>query len=681
MPLLMNIRASCIPAAAFILMTALPALGGAVRDYPLRPVDFTRYKITDAFWRPRLQTNREVTIPFALEKCRATGRLDNFLKAAGLLPGAYIGKRYNDSDVYKIVEGASYSLCLAPDPSLEREIDEVIAAIAAAQEKDGYLYTARTVDPAAPPPGAGPERWSLLESSHELYNAGHLYESAAAHYRATGKRSLLDVALKNADLIAEVFGPGKRRGFPGHQEIEIGLVKLFRLTGKRAYLDLAAFFLESRGTKPYRTMFPEDSPFAVYNRAEYVQAHKPLLEQREAVGHAVRAAYMYSGMADVAALTGDRRFRRAVERLWRDVVGKKTYLTGGIGARKEGEAFGDAFELPNAEAYGETCAAIGSVLWNHRLFLSRGKSEFMDIVEWTLYNGLLSGVSLSGDRFFYTNPLESDGRTGFNQGAAERQPWFEVACCPGNICRFLPSLPGYVLAQADDTVYVSLFIRGGAELEIRGRPVRLAVETDYPWQGRMKFAVDPRSPLDFEIALRIPGWALGRPLPGGLYAFADRTQEQPSLRVNGEPRPLRLRDGYARLRRLWRPGDVIELELPMTVRRVVARREVEAARGRVALTRGPLVYCFEAADNGGRVLGRAIPDGMIFEAQERPGLLGGVTVLVGCDPSGYGALTAVPYYAWSHRGPGEMAVWLSRGRQQSAAPRRAQTSAKAQRPL
>lgn len=656
----MNIKVSLIPVMGLLVLPALSASDGTSWDYPLRPADFTRYVVADAFWRPRLQANRDVTIPFALQKCRETGRLDNFLKAAGAMPGPHVGKRYNDSDVFKIVEGASYSLRLAPDPALDKELDEVIAAIAAAQEKDGYLYTARTVDPAAPPPGAGPERWSLLESSHELYNAGHLYEAAAAHFLATGKRSLLDVALRNADLVAGVFGPGKRRGFPGHQEIEIGLIKLYRLTGKRKYLDLAAFFLESRGTRPYRRMFDPGSPFAVYNQAEYVQAHKPLLEQREAVGHAVRAAYMYSGMADAAALTADRRFQRAVERLWRDVVEKKTYLTGGIGAREEGEAFGDAFELPSAEAYCETCAAIGSVLWNHRLFLSRGESKFMDVLEWTLYNGLLAGVSLSGDRFFYTNPLESDGRTGFNQGAAERQPWFEVACCPGNISRFLPSLPGYVLAQADDAVYVSLFIRGGAELEIRGRPVRLAVETDYPWRGDIKLVVEPQAPLVFEIALRIPGWALGRPLPGGLYAFADRTQEQPALRLNGEMQPLRLHGGYARLRRLWKPGDEIELALPMPVRRVVARPEVEAARGRVALTRGPLVYCFEAADNGGRVLDRAIPDGMVFEPRKKPGFLGGVTVLVGRDSSGKEVLTAVPYYAWAHRGPGEMAVWLTR---------------------
>ncbi|MBM3297991.1 MAG: glycoside hydrolase family 127 protein, partial [Candidatus Aminicenantes bacterium] len=542
-----------------VVLAAAALLAGSGRRPPLSPVDFTRYKITDAFWRPRLETNRRVTIPFALQKCRDTGRLDNFLKAAGLKPGPFVGKRYNDSDVYKIVEGASYSMRLAPDAALESELDGVIAAIAAAQEEDGYLYAARTVNPADPPPGAGPERWSLLESSHELYNAGHLYEAAVAHFQATGKRTLLDVALKNADLVADVFGPGKHAGIPGHQEIEIGLVKLFRLTGERKYLDLASHFLETRGTKPFLKRFPDDSPFAVYNRASYLQAHAPLLEQREAVGHAVRATYMYSGMADVAAQTGDLRFQRAVERLWRDVVEKKIYLTGGIGARGEGEAFGGPFELPNAEAYNETCAAIGNVFWNHRLFLATGDAANMDVLEWTLYNGLLSGVSLSGDRFFYTNPLASDGRAGFNQGAAERQPWFEVACCPGNICRFLPSLPGYVLAQKDDAIYVSLFIGGEAELQVRGTAVGLAVDTDYPWSGQVRIAVSPRSPLEFEVALRIPGWSLGRPLPGGLYAFVDTEERRPVLRLNGKVQPLDIRSGYARLRRVWRPGDEIEL--------------------------------------------------------------------------------------------------------------------------
>jgi hypothetical protein len=372
---------------------------------------------------------------------------------------------------------------------------------------------------------------------------------------------------------------------------------------------------------------------------------------------------MYSGMADVAALSGDRRFLRAVRRLWRDVVGKKTSLTGGLGARAEGEAFGDAYELPNAEAYNETCAAIGSVLWNHRLFLATGNAAYLDVLEWTLYNGLLSGVSLSGDLFFYTNPLESDGKSGFNQGAPGRQPWFEVACCPGNICRFLPSLPGLILSVKNDAVYVGLFVQGTSEVEVGGIPVALAVNTDYPWRGTVKIFVSPRAPREFDLLLRIPGWALGRhPLPGGLYSFAEPAAERPSLRVNGRPWPVRREKGFVRVRRLWREGDTVELDLPMPVRRVTARPEVAADRGRVALTRGPLVYCFEAADNGGRVLGRRIPDGMLFRAEPRPDLLGGVIALVGRADGDDGVLTAVPYHSWANRGPGEMAVWLKRGR-------------------
>ncbi len=650
------IAAICLSLAAFS-PEADPA-----QDGPLNPVDFTRTRIQDSFWASRLETNRAVTIPFALQKCRDTGRIDNFKKAAGLMKGPYLGKRYNDSDVYKILEGASYSLRLKPDPKLEGELDEIISLIAAAQEEDGYLYAARTVDPSSPPPGAGDERWSLLESSHELYNVGHLYEAAVAHFQATGKRTLLDVALKNADLVCRVFGPDRRYGYPGHQEIEIGLVKLYRLTGEKRYLDQAAYFLEARGRKPYPKRFPDDSPFAVYNQATYLQAHRPVLEQETAVGHAVRATYMYSGMADVGALTGDRRFLDAVERLWRDVVETKTSLTGGLGARAEGEAFGDAFELPNAEAYNETCAAIGSVLWNHRLFLTSADSRHMDVLEWTLYNGLISGVSLGGDLFFYTNPLQSDGKTGFNQGAPGRQPWFEVACCPGNISRFLPSLPGLILAQKDDTVFLSLFIQGTSDVEVQGRPLRLSVKSDYPRQGLIRIGVETKRPAEFGIALRIPGWALGRPLPGGLYSFLDENTERPSLEVNGEAQSLDLHHGYVILRRLWKPGDEIVLDLPMPVRTIAARPEVEAARGRIAFSRGPLVYCFEGADNNGRVLDRLIADDRSFRAVPRPDLLGGLIVLEGRDAKDE-VLTAVPYFAWAHRGAGEMAVWMPRAPQ------------------
>ena len=643
------------------LIVPWPGQGTAPeKDYPLRPVPFTQVKIRDAFWGPRLETNRRVTLPFAIKKCEETGRVDNFWKAAHRLPGPFLGKRYNDSDVYKVIEGAAYSLSLERDPELEKHLDRWIEAIAAAQEPDGYLYAARSVDPGNPPQGAGPERWSLLESSHELYNAGHLYEAAVAYFQATGKRSLLEVALKNADLLCSVFGPGLRYGYPGHQEVEVGLAKLYRLTGQAKYLDLARYFLEARGQKPFIKRFPEDSPFAIYNQDWYLQAHRPPLGQIEAVGHAVRAMYMFSGMTDVAALSGDERFSRAADRLWENVTGRKSYLTGGVGSRSEGEAFGDDYELPNATAYSETCAAIGSVLWNARLFLLHGQSEYLDVLERTLYNGLLSGVSLSGNLFFYPNPLESDGLTPFNEGAATRQPWFEVACCPTNLSRFLPSLPGYVLAQKDDALYVNLYIQCEATVRIGEQEVGLTIETLYPWRGSVRIKVKPRHPLAFGLNLRLPGWALGRTVSGGLYAYADGIHSRPSVRVNSRPQTLDVAQGFARLRRVWKKGDVVELDLPLSVRRVSARPEVKADTGKVALERGPLVYAFEAADNGGHVLDRTLPDSLDFEAVFEPELLGGVTRLASRPADGQSPLVAVPYYAWSNRGAGEMAVWLPR---------------------
>ncbi|MBM4081180.1 MAG: glycoside hydrolase family 127 protein, partial [Planctomycetes bacterium] len=418
-------------AATALLVSAAWAAG---RDYPIQPVPFTAVRVRDEFWQPRMETNRAVTVWYDLKKCEETGRIDNFAKAAGLMKGEFRGIPFDDSDVYKVIEGAAYSLALQPDPKLDKYLDEIIAKIAAAQEPDGYLYTARRLFPAEKMPAmSGRERWSNLASSHELYNVGHLYEAAVAHFLATGKRSLLDVALRNADFICQTFGPGadQRKDPPGHQEIEMGLVKLYRVTAERKYLDQAKFFLDQRGR-------PEGHKL----RGAGQQDHKPVVEQDEAVGHSVRACYMYSGMADVAALTGDAAYLRAIDRLWENVVGKKLYLTGGVGARPKGEAFGDAHELPNSTAYTETCAAIANALWNHRMFLLHGHAQYLDVLERIIYNGFLAGVALSGDQFFYPNPLEADGKRRFNHGGATRQPWFGCACCPVNVVRFIPSLAG-----------------------------------------------------------------------------------------------------------------------------------------------------------------------------------------------------------------------------------------------
>jgi DUF1680 family protein len=636
------------------------------QDYPIRPVPFTEVRLADSFWAPRLETNRKVSVPYALRMNEETGRVDNFRKAARLMPGPHQGRRFNDSDVYKAMEAAAYTLSLHPDPALEKTLDTLVAIVAEAQEPDGYLFTTRTNDPANPAPGSGPARWSNLRVSHELYNVGHMYEAAAAHFQATGRRSFLSVAEKNAALLLRTFGPGpgRRRGFPGHQEIEIGLAKLYRATGNRAYLDLARFFLDERGLYFGGERHAPGDPFAVYDSDEYMQNHKRVLEQGEAVGHAVRAMYMYSGMADVAALGGFPEYAASIDRLWLNVAGRKQYVTGGVGARHTSEAFGGAYELPNAEAYAETCAAIGNALWNFRLFLLHGESKYMDVFERVLYNGLLSGVALSGDRFFYQNPLES-------AGGYERSPWFEVACCPPNMTRFLPSLPGYVYATKGDVVFVNLYIAGEGTIDLGGRPVTLTQETHYPWEGTVRLTVARQEPGAFELAVRIPGWARNEAMPTALYRFLETNPGSVALMVNGEAASLDIRDGYARIRRTWENGDTVQISLPMPVRRVVAHEAVADDRGRVALQRGPVLFCVEGIDNDDRVFDLVLLDGAALAAEYRPDLLDGVVAVTGeaVTVSGNALGTkvetarpflAVPYHAWANRGPGRMLVWLPR---------------------
>jgi uncharacterized protein len=632
----------------------------SMRDYPVKPVPFTAVHFNDAFWAPRIEINRTVTIPFAFQKDEETGRVHNFERAAAALRGELTDKKppgypFDDSDVYKVIEGAAYTLSVHPDSKLEAYLDELIAKIGAAQEKDGYLYTTRTIDSEKPHPWAGTKRWELEKvDSHELYNLGHLYEAAVAHYQATGKRALLDIALKSADLLARTFGPGKRSIWPGHQITEMGLVKLYRVTGDQRYLDLAKFMLDARG--------PDGDKGS---GRQYNQSHEKVVEQTEAVGHAVRATYMYSGIADVAALTGDTAYLKAIDTIWGDVVGAKMYVTGGIGSRSSGEAFGDAYELPNMTAYNETCAAVGNDYWNHRLYLLHGDARYIDVMERTLYNGLLSGVSLDGKTFFYPNPLESKGQH-------KRQPWFGVACCPSNITRFLASVPGYVYAQRHDALYVNLFVANSAEIKMdTGRTVKLVQETRYPWDGGVRMTIDPDKSGRFTINVRIPGWAHNEAAPTDLYRFADRVTETPLLKVNGKPVPIKLEKGYVSLDREWRGGDVIELVLPMPVRRIVANERVAADRGRVAIQRGPLVYCAEWPDNpDGRVRNLMLSDTVKLTAEVRPDLLNGVTVIKGkAIAFAYDAegnlkrkeqdFVAIPYYAWANRGPGEMTVWLA----------------------
>lgn len=647
------------PRVALLVLLAGSAFGAAPappRAYPISAVPFTRVQLQDTFWTARLETNRSVTIPFGFKKSEEEGRLRNFERAAHLRHDAYEGKMpFDDTDVYKLIEGAAYSLQSHPDPELERFLDGVIAQIAQAQEPDGYLTTYKTIDPTkSPAPWLKPgPRWELeLEGSHELYNSGHLYEAAYAHFRATGKRTLLDVALKNADLIDRTFGPGRRMTPPGHQIIETGLFKLAEATGEERYRKLARFFLDQRGNAQGHKL-----------HGPYNQDHQPVVEQREAVGHAVRAAYMYSAMVDVAALEDDPLYRQAIERIWEDVVGRRMYITGGLGSRHDGEAFGDAFELPNRTAYAETCAAIASVYWNQRMFLQSGDAKYVEVLERTLYNAAIAGVSLAGDTFFYPNPLESDGRYAFNQGALTRKPWFDCSCCPTNLARFIPSLPDYIYAVRGEAVFVNLFVASRASFEVGGAGLTITQTTGYPEDGHVQIRLDSPGPRAFALHVRIPGWARGQPVPSDLYRYVGGDAREYALSLNGRRLNADLARGYAVITRTWNPGDVVTLSLPMTIRRVVADERVAENRGKVALERGPLVYCAEGVDNGGSVLDLILPDAAALEARRRPDLLGGVTVIEGAALSRDGkarTLTAIPYYAWSNRGPGEMAVWLPR---------------------
>ena len=624
-------------------------------DYPIRPVRFTDVHVTDEFWAPRIETNRTVSIPTAFDQCERTGRIENFTRAAQVLRGLELkdkhapGFPFDDTDPYKVLEGASYALSVKPDPKLDAYLDGMIAKIAAAQEPDGYLYTTRTIDPEHPHQWAGKERWVSEEVlSHELYNAGHLYEAAVAHYQATGKRSLLDVATKNADLLVRTFGPGKRKIYPGHQIAEMGLVKLYRVTGRKEYLDLARFLLDSRG-----------------GGSPYNQADVPVVQQSYAEGHAVRATYMYSGMADVAAMTGDQAYIHALDRIWENVVDKKIYVTGGIGALGEGEAFGEDYELPNMTAYNETCAAVGNDYWNQRMFLLHGDSKYVDMFERTLYNGLISGVSLDGKTYFYPNPLESNGQH-------SRSPWFGVACCPGNITRFMPSIPGYVYAKRDDTLFVNLFLSNTAKITLdNGQKLDVRQQTRYPWSGEIRIAIDPEKAGTFTVKARVPGWARNQAMPGDLYRFADASDANVKLRLNGKEIPVELENGYATIRREWRRGDVVDLELPMNIRRVQANGKVTADRDRVALERGPIVYAAEWVDSPDHhVRNILLKDDQPLKAEWRPSLLKGVEVIEG-KVAGFRydadhrlqrteeAFTAIPYYAWANRGAGQMEVWIA----------------------
>ena len=679
-----TILTSIVLAAASIMPATAQKTKTLSNGYPFSQVPFTSVKIAhDSFWGNRLQAAREVTIPLAFSKCETEHRYKNFEMAAYTLqhPGhkgletkewnvsKFMGFSFDDTDVYKTIEGASYILQTYPDKKLKAYIDSVLDVVAAAQEPDGYLYTARTINPKHPHGWSGDKRWVKDEElSHELYNLGHMVDAACAHYQATGSTKFLDIAKRYADCVVREVGPkdGQAKVVPGHQIAEMALARLYTLTGEKKYLDEAKYLLDYRGKTKIRN--------------PYSQSHEPILKQSEAVGHAVRAGYMYAGIADVAALTQDSDYIKTIDRIWDNIVSKKYYITGGVGARHAGEAFGSNYELPNMTAYNETCAAISMVYLFERMFLLHGDSKYIDCLERTLYNGVISGMSMDGGRFFYPNPLSSDGKYAFNaDNNTTRQPWFGCACCPSNLCRFIPSVPGYLYGVKDNNIFVNLFAANVSTIKVNGKDVILEETTEYPWNGDIKITVKKSNAKNANLLIRIPGWARNQVVPSDLYQFADKETPSYSVTVNGKAveADLSANKGYLPVKNI-RKGDVVRIHFDMPVRTVIANQKVADDKSKVAVERGPLVYCAEAADNNGEPVLRAVmgkkPTFNVVdnysiqntETKNAPAF----TVkaiktegqILNDNADGISlkncTLTLIPYYAWNHRGANQMNVWF-----------------------
>lgn len=620
----------------------------------IKEVPFTDVHFTDDFWLPRMEINRTVSIPSAFHQCEINGRFDNFALAGGLIKGEHKGDfSFDDTDPYKIIEGASYSLAVKYDPKLDAYLDSVITLISAAQEPDGYLTTCVTNKCTRLSGWWGSSRWEKI-NSHELYNSGHLYEAAVAHYKATGKKTLLNVAIKNADLVCQVFGPneGQKHVPSGHPIIEMALAKLYNVTDDEKYLKMARYFVDEtgRGTDGHKL-----SP--------YSQDHKPIIDQDEIVGHAVRAGYLFSGVTDVASLQHDKKLFDAVNRVWENMASKKLYLNGGIGSRPQGEGFGPNYELNNFNNYCETCASIANVYWNQRMFLATGDSKYIDVLERTLYNGLIAGVSLSGNKFFYDNPMGTSG------GHA-RQQWFGCACCPGNVTRFMASVPGYVYAIDKKDVYVNLFVGGNSKLKVGDTEVELVQKTQYPWNGDVEIDVTPNKNDKFTLLVRIPGWAKNKPVPSDLYAYVDGSNPQVKVLVNGSETKKHTRAGYWVIEREWKKGDKVTLTMDMPVRRVEANPQVRYDKGLLAMERGPILYALESIDQKrDYIFDIVIPRDSKIESHFEKNLLNGVVVLEGNafaveKDSASGKVIekpltfkAIPYSTWNNRGIGQMVVW------------------------
>lgn len=655
--------------------------------YPYTQVPFTSVKITpNTFWGVRLQAAREVTVPLAFSKCESEHRYKNFEMAAYTLqhPGheklntqewdvsKFMGFPFDDTDVYKTIEGASYILQTYPDKKMKAYIDSVLNVVGAAQESDGYLYTARTINPQHPHGWSGDARWTRVEVlSHELYNLGHMVDAACAHYQATGGTKFLDIAKRYADCVIREVGPdaGQQKVVPGHQIAEMALARLYTLTGEKKYLDEAKFFLDTRGTTSIHDV--------------YSQSDKPILKQTEAWGHAVRAGYMYAGIDDVAALTQDSDYIKTIDRIWNNIVSRKYYLTGGVGARHAGEAFGADYELPNMTAYNETCAAIAQVYLNERMFLLHGESKYIDCLERTLYNGVISGMSMDGGRFFYPNPLSSDGKYKFNaDGTTTRQPWFGCACCPSNLSRFIPSLPGYLYGVKNNDIYVNLFAGNTSTIKVQGKDVVLEETTEYPWNGDIKIVVKKSAAKEANLLVRIPGWVRNQVVPSDLYRYSDSEKPAYSITVNGKAveADLDANKGYLPIKNI-KKGDVVRIHFDMPVRTVVANEKVTDDKGKVAVERGPLVYCAEAVDNDNEPVLRTVMmqkpnfslvDNYSIKNTEAQGAPAFTVKAIKTDAQileeGNGVVSVksrnfilIPYYAWNHRGANEMNVWFYQG--------------------
>lgn len=640
--------------ASLVAVAAMATLQLAADGYKYAMPKITDVEITGGFWYPRVETNRLVTIRDNFKKCEET-RIPNIKSAAKREWNTFRGIPYDDSDVFKVIEGAAYVLATHPDAELKKYVDDLISWIAKAQEPDGYLYTARTLGYRRDHM-TGPTRWSNCRESHELYNVGHLYEAAVAYYAATGERTLLDVAVKSADLVDRTFGPGatQLKDVPGHQEIELALCRLADATGNKRYVDLARHFLAGRGrgvkSSDGKVFLPDgrlvDADFAP---GSYNQNHQPVECQEEAVGHAVRATYLYCGMADVAQRTGDSAYAKALEALWQNVAKKKLHLTGSVGGRRRGESFAANYVLPNEKAYLETCAGIGNALWNVRLFRASGDSKYMDVVERALYNGILSGVSISGDRFFYPNPMASSG-------GYKRSRWFGTSCCPVNVVRFIPQIGQFAYAMRGDAAYVNLFIESNVKLQLPCGELKLAQKTDYPKSGNVSISVTP--PADgakFALNIRVPGWCVGRPVASDLYRHVvPGCASDFSVKVNGKVVEAARSMGYAVLDRAWAEGDVVEVSMNMPVRRTMAHENVVDDRGRLAVERGPIVYCAEGFDNDGSAFHAAIPNDATFT--ESTINICGQEFLSLKSSNG---VTLIPYCAWGNRKPGnDMQTWF-----------------------